>query len=182
LKLSILICHVPERAVMLADLLECLEAQYKPSEGLVEVLVDSGKGSVGEKRNRLLDRACGAYTAFVDDDDMVADNYIQLILEAIWGNPDAVGIQGVLIEGTRTGGTFEHSIRHKTWENGHTTGVTYTRPPNHLNPIRREIAIKCRFPEISFGEDKVFSEQVAPLITSECMISQPIYLYYHRNK
>lgn len=73
--LSILICHLKERKELLERLMKCLEPQIigKP----VEVLIDDADKSVttGEKRNRLLARATGRWSAAVDDDDLVSESY-----------------------------------------------------------------------------------------------------------
>lgn len=43
---------------------------------------------VGDARNKCLEIAKGDYITFIDSDDMVSDNYIQSILEAIKTNKD----------------------------------------------------------------------------------------------
>ena len=65
----------------------------------MEVLESSDNGDMllGDKRNLLLDQATGDYVAFVDDDDMVADTYIEDILTAIdEQRPDCVTFKGLI--------------------------------------------------------------------------------------
>ena len=87
IKLSILICSVEnnERQESLNKLVHELNHQVcsNYAENIVEILVekDNGTMSVGEKRNVLIDKANGEYICFIDDDDYVAENYLNLILQ-----------------------------------------------------------------------------------------------------
>ena len=87
IKLSILICSVEnnERQESLNKLVHELNHQVcsNYAENIVEILVekDNGTMSVGKKRNVLIDKANGEYICFIDDDDYVAENYLNLILQ-----------------------------------------------------------------------------------------------------
>ena len=71
IKLSLLIVSLRERRELLNRLLSVLYPQLTDQ---VELLIcTTGKGeTTGSKRNRLLASACGKYTCFIDDDDLVA--------------------------------------------------------------------------------------------------------------
>jgi transcriptional regulator CtsR len=87
IKLSILICSVEndERQESLNKLIHELNNQIcsNYAENIVEILVekDNGTMSVGTKRNVLIDKANGEYICFIDDDDFIAENYLNLILQ-----------------------------------------------------------------------------------------------------
>lgn len=193
MKLSILICSLFNRASSLKRLLDILEKQ---TTSQVEVLVikDNGKMSVGSKRNSLLEKAQGQYICFVDDDDLVSEDYISKILAAIKTEPDCCGIEGLIslclrvrnkrrstltgrkqwMKGPRIQRKFIHSIKYKTWfEKDH----VYYRCPNHLNPIKKELALQIGFPNIYTGEDKDYSQRLLPLLKTEVYIEKPIYFY-----
>ena len=91
MKLSILVPTLDSRSLYLSMMLSSLEGQLTPE---VEVLteIDRGEKTIGEKRNILLERATGDYISFVDDDDIVAYDYVDSILRAIETSPDVVGI------------------------------------------------------------------------------------------
>ncbi len=175
MKLSILICHLEDRKPLLDRLMACLNPQINPD---VEVLVetDSGALTTGAKRNILLDKALGDFISFVDDDDLLSPRYVSQILTAIDKNPDVVGMEGLLIRASLTPRKFIHSIRYKSWfeEKG-----IYYRPPNHLNPVRRALALQTKFPDKKIGEDRDYSMRLMPLLKTEVMVdSEPLYFYY----
>lgn len=175
IRLSVLICHIPERHRLLDRLLALLEPQ---KQHLIEVIVDDGGGSIGVKRNRLLDKANGQYVAFVDDDDLVSDDYAESVCSMIaMSNPDCVGIVGLVIQPGKDTWTFRHSISVDRWCKDKERHI-YFRCPNHLNPIKASIAKSIRFPDISHGEDRDWSERIRPYLKTEEFIEHPIYFYY----
>jgi hypothetical protein len=168
-KLSILICHLAGRGPQLARLRAVLDPQVCDA---VEILVetDNGEMPVGKKRNILLDRAQGDYICFIDDDDMVPDYYVAEILAAIVpdkdGNtPDVVGIVGHYFHGDRPPQKFVHSVRYSDWHIERSGQMN--RTPNHLNPLRRSLALKAGFPEIDHGEDFEYSQRVSKLLNED---------------
>jgi hypothetical protein len=181
--LSLLICTIPNRRHFLDRLLDILKPQLNDS---VEVLInrDDGKKSIGTKRNELIDSVSNdkGYLAFIDDDDTVSVDYCKRILEALNKNPnvDCVGFEGqITFDGNRPR-KFIHSIRYKTWFE---EGKIFYRQVNHLNPIKREIARKVRFPEINMGEDRDYSERVLKYLHVEEYLSHPpVYFYQFRSK
>lgn len=165
---------------MLAELVAILGPQLVPDS---EHLVDDGDGSVGAKRNRLLAKATGDYVAFVDDDDLVSTNYVADILASIEHNPDCVGMVGLLMRDGIIVGAFEHSIRYHAWEDrGPSAAPRWVRPPNHLNPVRRDLAIATGFLDINHGEDQDYSMRLAPMLNIEKMAPEVLYLYRNWGK
>jgi glycosyltransferase involved in cell wall biosynthesis len=174
-RLSILICHMPKRGRLLRELLGCLLPQAGKQS--IEILIDAGDGTTGSKRNRLLDVAAGDYLCFVDDDDLVSGDYVRRILLAIESGPDVVGMEGERVD-ARARERFRHSIRYREWVNhGTYPHRSFDRNPNHLNPVRRELALLARFPDKTWGEDRDYSARLLPLLNSEVYLPEPIYVY-----
>ena len=175
MKLSILICHLNSRKVQFTNLYKKLSDQAKPYQGEIEILVDgdNGEKTIGRKRNDLLFRAAGDYTAYIDDDDDVSDDYIYSVMDALAQDPDVVGIEGIL-KTSKGGWAFKHSIEFQSWYTG---SDAFYRTPNHLNPVRRIIACSVGFPEIGFGEDKIYSDAIRRQLKKEVYIDHPIYIY-----
>lgn len=184
--LSILVCHLPSREEEIGNLVRVLAPQVEAYPTDVEVIVNATEGiTVGEKRNRLVRDSAGDYVAFIDDDDLVADNYVSLILTATESKPDCCSLLGEYRSNGVYQGIFEHSILHLAWqtvESEREPDIKWVRPPNHLNAIRRDLVLQVPFADKSFGEDKDFSDQIRPLLKTEVEIPQLIYTYLHRSK
>ena len=63
-----------------------------PIEGSGITIYRKENGGVASARNAGMDKANGSYLAFIDSDDLITEDYIKLILEAISSNPDTVYI------------------------------------------------------------------------------------------
>jgi hypothetical protein len=182
--LSILICSTPARAPMLRRLVGFLRAQIR-AEGLqrqVEICVDIDRGEVtiGQKRQRLLERAVGQWIAFVDDDDWVDALYVRRVVEALRSDPDCVSLNGVLLTNGEDPQRFEHALKYETWE---TVGGVHLRCPNHLNAVRRQLALEVGFASKNFGEDADYSMRLRPLLKTQVDVgAAPLYFYFWRRK
>ena len=178
MKFSILICTIPRRQVFLSDMIQNITQQIGENTKDVEYIFDADENiSVGEKRNRLLDKAKGDYIAFVDDDDTISTKYVDLVLEAIKKKPDVVGMVGAYYENGNFQAFFKHSIEYKSWNDNSEGKCKYTRPPNHLNPVKRDLALSIKFPSINIEEDRDYSMRLKDLLKTESMIPIPIYMY-----
>jgi glycosyltransferase involved in cell wall biosynthesis len=178
MKLSILVCTLPQRKEKFNRLYDILDKQKTVD---VEILWHpKEKLSIGNKRNQLINDSRGEYVCFVDDDDLVSKDYVSKILSALEENPDCVGIQGIMLANGNCPRRFFHTIESNGW---YTSCCEYYRTPNHLNPIKRSIVKAVMFNEFSnFGEDKEFSENIRPLLKNEWVIDDPIYYYLYTLK
>jgi glycosyltransferase involved in cell wall biosynthesis len=187
MQFSILIPTLECRSDQLSRLVEGLELQARIA-GLsseVEILSyrDAGERSVGYKRNILLDRAKGEFVAFIDDDDEVNECYIELIGDALRRRPEAdcLGIRGIITFRGSHPCEFVHSVRYSDiFSRNH----TYYRPPAHLNPIRRAIALRYRFPDVSYSEDFYWALQMRDdhALQREEFIDSLLYYYHSRRR
>jgi glycosyltransferase involved in cell wall biosynthesis len=159
---------------------------YYHMQDQVEVLtlVDNKEQTTGAKRNALLEMAKGEYIDFIDDDDEIKDNYLPLVMMGVNSGSDVVGMRLIHYQEGKIYGYTTHSIRFKEWKNipGENGIWTFQRCPNHLNPVRRELALKAGFPDLTIGEDRDYSYRLRPLLKTEYMIEEPIYFYMERKK
>lgn len=153
------------------------------SEVEVLSLCDDGSQTTGAKRNELLRRASGEFVAFVDDDDRLSPDYVVRICDAIRRRPDidCIGITGII---TFRGGhprRFVHSIRFSDYSSA---GGVYTRPPYHLNPMRRSIAAAYSFREVNYSEDIDWALRIRAdrRLQSEEFIDSVLYYYCSRRR
>ena len=184
-ELSILICTHPNRASLLSRMLWHLKQQLVDGvEVIVELNADTN--TRGASRNKLLDKATGKYCVFVDDDDVVSDDYVSQILKAIKSNPDICAITGAvtsLIDNKRR--LFILSQKYKPIfslsSSDHDNDIYY-RYSSHLCPIRTEIARKVRFPDNMINEDNGYSDRLRKYEgeLKEIAVESVIYYYYSR--
>lgn len=145
----------------------------------VEILIDEDEKqkSIGKKRQDLLERANGVFVVGCDSDDSLSNTYISEIINAIKNNPDTdhIGfLEKCNINGEESISIF--SIRHQVWgENKY--GYDHIRCANPKSVIRRDIALKVGFEDSRFGEDRIFSEKVTPLLKTEVFIEKQLYFY-----
>lgn len=184
--LSICIATLPSRRAQLEHLVDHLFAQMKHYPREVEIVIDSRESvsatdprpvTIGDKRQALLERAVGHFVAFIDDDDWVSHDYVARIIETMRANPtaDCLALHGVMTTAGTTPQRFYHSITNKWLD-----GDVLLRAPNHLNPIRREIALQVGFMPVSYAEDFDFSTRVTPLLKREAQTgSEPLYHYWY---
>lgn len=207
IKLSILIPSIKGREKTLNDILKQLESQcggiadigtydsfgedtdvfvhYYHNGMNCIVYIDNRQKSIGEKRNTLLDIADGEYTAFIDDDDSISDNYIELLTEGINKGVDCCSLKGIITTDGDDPRIYEHSKKYSEWRtNGDDAQVKYERPQNHLNMVRASISKQFKFPETYHGEDHVWSMaiQKSGLLQTEHYIDQVIYFYNYNSK
>ena len=163
MRLSILIPTLPQRKKMFNILHKNLMAQIDfvhtthPSLGQVEILFDSSKKflkgglSVGAKRDALKCRATGDYLVFVDDDDIVAPNYLESVLRLSENNPDIITFRS-LYKSSTYWGIVDMNLNHSENEQMNDTAIV-KRQPFHVCPIRTTIAQQHSFPDINNAED-----------------------------
>lgn len=142
-------------------------------------LRDNKEISVGLKRQRLLEMAKGEFVSGFDSDDFPHPDYIHDIFFALCSNAviDHVGfLEACDIDGEKSLSIF--SIRHKQWGEN-IDGYDHVRCANPKSVIRRTKALQVGYEDLRFGEDRIFSEAVTPLLESEIFIDKPLYNYIH---
>lgn len=200
MKLSILIPSIESRSHVLSKMLEnillpqfintddgiwyenenakgCDLKIYSSSYVQVIVATDNKSITTGAKRNLLLDWAIGEYCVFVDDDDEPYSYYVEQILKAIEGNPDCVAYNGIITVNGINSMEWRLSKDYPNitiQENGKSI---YLRTTNHISAVKRELAIKAGFPDISNGEDAEYSRRLNPYLKTEAKINLPMYHY-----
>jgi hypothetical protein len=172
---QILIATVQPRTEHLRRLLRVLSPQLIP--GQVEVLVyrDGFQRTIGFKRNHLIQSSVGEYINFVDDDDLVSDDYVPTILPLLDG-VDTVTFDLAVSGGGYGEGRFRvsHSIHHTPgWYDDHRDVQI-----GHLCPMRRELHLLGRYGE-NFGDDAAWSSGVlrSNLVRTEHHIDRRLYTY-----
>jgi len=144
-----------------------------------QVYKDNKEKSIGEKREFMYQQSMGLYSQMTDDDDELAPNAIQLILEAIKSNPEIPCItfrEKCMMNGFYK--TSNHSIKYHNWEDN-TDGFDYVRSPFYKDVIRTDMAQRVPFEHIRWNEDERFSYALKPWLTDEIHIDEELYYYIY---
>jgi hypothetical protein len=177
--LSIIVMSIPGRRELLDRILGIIKPQLTKKVELL-VSVTGIEEVVGAKRQRLKQAACGDFICFVDDDDMVAEDYVSQILAAIEENPtiDCVGFKGTIESPNGKICQVSYSLRNKN-RIGRDNDEFFCGM-GHLTPIRKEIAKSVRFVDKNAGEDSDYCKEVMDKLRSECFINKVLYRYLAR--
>jgi len=187
-KLAILIPTIEGREPFFEVLRGELERQRRalavPDDVVVLVNKDDQTKTIGRKRNELTDAAIASgatHRAFIDDDDMISPDYLEVNLRGVNAGFDCNALVGRHYVNGIFDRPFHHSLRYTHWWQD---AAGYYRNPNHLNVVKIDLIKHVRFQERSFGEDACFSQEIARqgLLKTEFPISHVIYHYYARIK
>lgn len=173
---TILIATLGQRRDRFQRLLNCLTPQVSQARGAVSVLVYwdcGGTASLSEIRQWLVEEAAGQYVSFVDDDDLVAEDYVATILPLLDG-VDQIGWQMQhYADGVPSKPTY-HSLRYGRWSDD---SNGYYRDISHLNPIRRELALQADF-RLAIPEDVSWADQMRGKVKTEHYVDDIMYFYF----
>lgn len=179
IKLSIMVLTQPSRHQYLKRILHTLNKQLEGVKDVeVNVRMFDDNLTLGENRQVMRHEARGEYSCFVDDDDLVADDYVARILPLLDG-VDYVGFRlQCYVDGTPQIPTF-HSLTYKNW---HQDDKGYYRDISHINPIKTVLALRATM-EGGYGEDSRWSETLRSLniINTQHYIADVMYHYYSRS-
>lgn len=179
---SVLIPTLATRTGVLAELLKVLLPQCE-AHGGVEVVGLFNHSPVGVARQALLDAARGEYVSFVDDDNLVEDNYVAAITTAMGTRPDYVAFEhAYYVDGIRQPCRIVTGIGYDGWHSGYDNAgwQLLVRDITHINPARRDLALRSRFPPMGTGEDYAYIAGLRPLLRSQVTIGRVLYHYLHR--
>lgn len=183
--LSILIPTLKSRTDKLRNLLDELEYQIQGKRVELLWLGDNRSMTIGDKRNTLLKIAKGSFVTFIDDDDTIASDYVDVLLKAIKENPNKTVISFLGHQTTdgkqdldfrydvRYGRNYKQTIDGKRWK---------TMLNDHLCCWNKS-KITVEFPDKSLGEDHEFARKMALTYTPEDQVILEVYLYtYNFNR
>lgn len=173
MKLSILIPTIPERESMLSRLLWCIENQLNDE---VEILIykDNGEIPYGQKVSKMISISKGEYIVIIDDDDLIADDYIETILKNIELNPDFIGYNLLYTNNGKFQFIIEHNYNNKSW---------YGQNLEHRGFSPKCVIKKDIFSKFIFGDnynsDQIISKEIdnSDLIKNSIFINRCMYFY-----
>jgi len=179
-KLSILICAIPERSYIAQQLINELEKQSEGKDVEILCLIDNRKRSIGAKRNALKSLVNGEYFAFCDDDDNISEDYISELLNAIEQKPDVVTFKQ-LAHINNEPFTVTFGIKNEN-EPAEKVGENYKdikRKPFHVCAWKTSLVRNCFFSDTNYGEDSFFADFAQKEVLSEVFIDKILHYYFY---
>lgn len=187
---SVLLPTLVQRSSVLVGLLQNVETQLRAVPGLkweIVIHADVGEKSLGRKRCELVEAARGHYSVFLDDDDGIAPDFVN-VYKGMWLSReyDVGELHGAYYDK----GVFQKRVhyslgyaRYLVWT---TTHEAYIRPPCHLTPMRTELFKQIGWPDITSREDYHFVQRLqtlvrsnkAPLKEFHVLCEHPLYHYF----
>jgi len=156
-------------------------SQQAASHPGVEILAlfDNRRWTIGAKRQTMLNIARGRYFAFLDDDDSVAPDFVQAILDAIAAQPDADVIlyQTMCVRPGKPDYIchYDKSIKKPVFDKE--PHKVYYGPPAHHHIWRTEFGRQFSFPDQNVGEDFAWTLAARTHIRAQHKIERPLYWY-----
>jgi hypothetical protein len=181
--LSILIPTLGTRQDKFLELLGSVLPQAERKQGMVEVigLYNHGEYRLGVIRQRLLESAVGVFTAFIDDDDRVHQDYVEKIIttlgqyEVLRTPADSLAFRVRLAHR----GQFSTCSRRQ-FVLGPSEEHPHVWDWGIMTPTRTSLMQQCRFdtfPGTRVGEDGWFKGQLLPLLGPEAYLDDVMYEY-----
>ncbi len=181
--ISILIPTMKSRERLFRQVLAEVERQIRETPEIrVEVLweSDSGELTLGQKRNVLMDRCNGKYHCFIDDDDVIAQDFLKTFVPMVKSeiDYDCASFVGAHYVRGKFNKLFHHSLDYSEWSE---LPDRFIRTVSPMNMIKTNIVRMVRYMDIRNTEDHEFSKRLmaSSLLKTEFKIdsNRPIYHY-----
>jgi glycosyltransferase involved in cell wall biosynthesis len=187
MKWDILCLTMPTRTEFLARLRKNIEPQIErrnyanPEDVRLVIKLHDPNLSLGTNRQKMREESDAEYVSFCDDDDLVADNYVDRICILLDG-VDYIGFRLQAYEdGVPLPGPTYHSLLCGGWfDKTYADGTkSWHRDISHLNPIKRDLALKVRMYG-GYAEDSRWANDMRGLVKTEHYIEEVMYHYLSR--
>lgn len=194
IKFSILILSIPSRLHFLVPLMKKLEIQIGDRQD-VEIIsiMDNKSFGISEKRNELLKLARGSHLAWIDDDDDVADNYVDRLTDTIEKNPnvDVISFNQICyLEGMKAKVFAKMGNPHEdvVFDYASMRYKDTLRPPYHWCVWKTSLAQSEDFrsdvmiPGSDMGEDIDWLTRLYPKVKSSVYLDKDVLHIYRYSK
>jgi hypothetical protein len=172
---QILVTSIPHRHQKLLRLLDALDQQL-PRTGVGVLLYrDDLELCYGGKIQALVEASTADYVCCVDDDDMVAPDYVEKIAAVLEELPQYVGFRVRWTQNTVPQKPVVHSLACGGWQD---TPGQLERDISEKNPVRRDIALLGTW-EGGWEAERRWSAGVraAGVLKYEVFIDEELYYY-----
>jgi glycosyltransferase involved in cell wall biosynthesis len=177
-KWAIMIVTQPSRKRYLERLLGMLQPQADefPEVEVKVHLYQSGAGGLGMNRLSAIKSVDAEYVSFIDDDDLVAKDYVKRILPLLDGVDNIGFIANSYYKG-QPGPVAIHSLKCGCW--GNDGNGQFLRDLTPFNPIKRELALQGDWSG-DYSCDVIWADSMRGKVKTEHYIDDAMYLYFPR--
>ena len=171
------------------DIISQIQNSHQRGDDIRILKCESNKG-VGNSRNRIIDEAKGRYLYFMDSDDTIEPNTIQLLYDAIiqnhvqiaYGSYEIIdGIGNSPIEKYQKEALVlkgEDKLAMYAFKNN---SIFHVSVCNHLVDLAFLRQSGVRFIDVSFWEDMVYTTELVTKISSAILLPDITYHYFRHS-
>lgn len=179
MKWSILIPTVVNRGEKFQRLVDTLAPQVEKYKGDIEVVVfwNNYEYELSQLRQKMIEDTTAEYTNFIDDDDLVSEDYCDSIYPLLDG-VDYIGFRVAFYQNNEKQKPVIHSLTCEGWTDN---GEGYYRRGTLINPtkgdIMREVGFKNSDYKRQIPEDTTYATFVDPYLKTEHFIDKELHIY-----
>ena len=183
--LTIAIPTVIGRKKVFDELYQEFERQVKPFGKQIEIIYicDNKDITTGHKRQLLNEMSKGKYIVQWDDDDWIHPNGIDMIMKGIETDADVISYDYSCDIPLEDFPSFRRKVSIEFSDYADYEQKILFTSPDCKNPIKREIATKIIFNDVSYSEEYYFKIEMASkkLLKTEYKINEDIYQILNRS-
>ena len=180
MKWHILIPSVVDRGEKLQRLIDVLAPQVEKYKGDIEVVIlwNNYERELSELRQLMIETATADYTNFIDDDDLVSEDYCDQIYPYLDGKVDYIGFRLAFYQNNVKQKPVIHSLTCEKWEDN---GEGFYRRGTLINPTKRTLMLKAGFKNSDYRkgvpEDTAYAANIDPLLKTEHFVDSEVHIY-----
>lgn len=172
--LTICIPSLPERITFLSQLYDQIVPQTTGKPVEILAITDNRTMSIGQKRQRLNEMAKGKYVVHVDDDDTIAEDFVDELLHRI--RMDRFDVINFICMVHIPNEPPKPCYYSKDFQYANLPKYNL-RKPNSRCCFRKSTALMQSYNDFPYGEDDDWGERIAPYIQRESIIDKVLYEY-----
>lgn len=178
-KWIIMIPTVVTRPEKFKRLMDALAPQVEKFKGDIRVVIfwNNYERELSNLRQLMIETTDAEYINFIDDDDLVSEDYCEQIYPLLDG-VDYIGFRVGFYQNGQKQKPVIHSLACEDW---HETGEGFYRRGTLINPTRREIMLKAGFKDSDYRkgipEDITYAKKVDKFLKTENFVDKEIHIY-----
>lgn len=175
--LSLLIPTVPRHLELFQPLWASMMTQTVGRRDVeVFVLLDNRALSIGAKRGVLLNLARGRHFAFIDSDDRVADDFVNVVLANVSDDTDLLIYRTIAEIPGAPDCVCDYEVGSARIHSGN-PWTRYVGPPAHHHVWRTDLVRDISFPDQNVGEDFAWAAQAQMRVKNVVKTDRVLYFY-----